>query len=349
MTAILSTVLGLVLVFLVFAIVVSGLQEWWAQFRGHRGRFLLKGLTRLVEDESVLDRLLQHPLVGALYREGAATGKPPSYIDPKSFALALTDVIARREAAAQERSTTANVAEQQVSQRPLDGSTLRLALEGLRAQRSPLANALLPIVDKAGSDLSASLDGIAAWFSSGMDRVSGWYKGFAQRRLFAIGLLVALLGNVDAIAIFSTLNRSLDLQDALRAEAERVVRTGTVGGIAIGDFEKRGPMEAERAAALAIVERVRALDKDAALPIGYACLSLGKYTHANASAGLGSRCWNEVKSQWADPPFLDALTKSLGLLLTALAGVLGAPFWFAAMSKIVNLRGSGPRPAAAQG
>lgn len=346
MTALLSTVLGLVVIFLVFAIVVSGLQEWWAQFRGHRGRFLLQGIAQLVDDESVLHRLLQHPLIGALYREGAATGRPPSYIDPKFFALALTDVIARRKAAAEERSTTADVADQQVSQRPLDGAALRLALEGLRAQRSPLANALLPIVDQAESDLSASLEGIAAWFSSGMDRVSGWYKGFAQRRLFAIGLLVALLGNVDALAIFSALNRSPALQDALRAEAERVVRTGTVGGIPIAELEKRAPSEEERAAVLALLERVRALDKDAALPIGYACLSLGKHAPVNANAGLWNRCWNEVKSQWADPPLFDALTKFLGLLLTALAGVLGAPFWFAAMSKIVNLRGSGPKPPA---
>ena len=37
--------------------------------------------------------------------------------------------------------------------------------------------------------------------------------------------------------------------------------------------------------------------------------------------------------------------KILGLLLTALAVSLGAPFWFDVLKKVVNLRGSGPAPA----
>jgi hypothetical protein len=42
----------------------------------------------------------------------------------------------------------------------------------------------------------------------------------------------------------------------------------------------------------------------------------------------------------------DLLSMAIGLLATALAGMLGAPFWFDILQRLVNLRGSGPKPSA---
>lgn len=348
MSAILSTVIGLLLIYLVFAIVVSGLQEWWAQFRGHRGKFLLIGLNRLVDDQSVLDRLLEHPFIGALYRTRSATGKPPSYVDPKKFALALADVIVRRAAAAASPTTTADTAYRQAAA-ALTGPALYHALTLLRDQHSPLASALLPIVEQVESNLEKSLDGISGWFTSGMDRVSGWYKAYSQRRLFAIGLFVAMLANVDTIALFSALNHSPEWREALGAKAKEAVASANLAGIPIDELKKRAPTDAERVAALRLLEDLMRLDKNAAVPIGYACLAVGKALPVEASmlpketAGW-TACKKEVRDLWRDLTWSERLLKFLGFILTALAGVLGAPFWFAAMSKLVNLRGSGPPP-----
>ena len=38
-------------------------------------------------------------------------------------------------------------------------------------------------------------------------------------------------------------------------------------------------------------------------------------------------------------------TRVLGLLLTAAALTLGAPFWFDLLNKVANLRTAGPKPA----
>ncbi|MEO8630927.1 MAG: hypothetical protein ABI612_22940 [Betaproteobacteria bacterium] len=40
------------------------------------------------------------------------------------------------------------------------------------------------------------------------------------------------------------------------------------------------------------------------------------------------------------------LIKIIGWLITGLAVTLGALFWFDLLNKLVNLRGSGPKPAA---
>jgi ascorbate-specific PTS system EIIC-type component UlaA len=39
------------------------------------------------------------------------------------------------------------------------------------------------------------------------------------------------------------------------------------------------------------------------------------------------------------------LSKILGLLITAGAAMLGAPFWFDILKKVVNIRGVGVNPA----
>jgi len=41
--------------------------------------------------------------------------------------------------------------------------------------------------------------------------------------------------------------------------------------------------------------------------------------------------------------------QAAGWLLTALAGMLGAPFWFELLQRLVNLRGVGPKPETARG
>src|SRR5205809_669089 len=94
--ALIEIAMGLILVFLIFAIVVTGVQEWWSQYFGHRGKFLREGLLRLISDDAVFVRVLHHPLVGGLYRDRAARGKPPSYIEPANFALAFANVVVRR-------------------------------------------------------------------------------------------------------------------------------------------------------------------------------------------------------------------------------------------------------------
>ncbi|AGZ41925.1 hypothetical protein [Actinoplanes friuliensis] len=45
-----------------------------------------------------------------------------------------------------------------------------------------------------------------------------------------------------------------------------------------------------------------------------------------------------------EPGARDWLLKLLGLVLTAAAAALGAPFWFDLLNRLVNLRSTGKRP-----
>lgn len=94
--------IDMVLIYLVFAILVSGIQEWIAQKLSKRGQFLQRGLLQLIGDAVIFKRVVAHPLIGGTSKiaapsvpaggaqaDASAKQKPPSYIDPENLTLAL--------------------------------------------------------------------------------------------------------------------------------------------------------------------------------------------------------------------------------------------------------------------
>jgi hypothetical protein len=352
MTALVTVVLGMLLVYLIFAIVVSRLQEWLSHVLATRGKFLREGIHRIVADDGLSTRVLRHPLISSLYRDTSARAAPPSYIEPAHFALALANILMRRGSTPEVRSKDSAdlAAKSEARTQKLTYENLRAALESFGAQRSPIADALLPVVDRANGDLNAALKGIEDWFSSGMDRVSGWYKTSARRRLLAIGFVIAAVVNVDSIAIFQSLNDNPVQAKNLADVAEQLSRTGQIGSLDVKALSDRAPNDEEWKALRAILVRA---ERHSGLPIGWQCLgtvtSAGGYTKAepspNEARGANwSRCGDELAAATARMSIVDWVVKVFGWLLTAFAGSLGASYWFAAISKVINLRSSGPRP-----
>jgi hypothetical protein len=349
MWAVLDIAVGLITVFLIFSIVVSGINEWAANLFARRGEYLREGLQRLIGDAAIYRRVLHHPLVGSLYRERAAKGKPPSYIDPNTFAMAIADVLLARARVSQPDGHAPHP--------PLTIDTLREALRTPALAASPLACSLGPIVDRAGNDLSAAMQGIQAWFNGGMDRVSGWYKARTRMLLFWIGVLLAALCNIDAIEIAATLNRSPALRSSIVDTAAGIVETGKIGNVAITDLHDRAPTQAEWQSMRPVLEGLRT--ESGTLPIGYECLGVAlaapdvvarSGARSSASQELAgqrtvwSACAEQVNGALSTGSLANGLLKVLGWLLTAAAGTLGAGYWFALLTRAINIRGAGPKP-----
>jgi hypothetical protein len=361
MTGLLEVVVGILLIFLVFSIVVSGMLEWWVQITARRGKYLHLGLSRLLNDNAIFVRVLQHPLVGSLYRDRATRGKPPSYLEPTNFALALASVVRHRGKTTPTVLGTPDVpvaeaAPGTVDSTPLTFAGLRAALVECGAQDSPVAAAVLPIIDKANGNLDIALKGIEEWFNAGMDRVAGWYKAHTQKTLFGIGLLLAILANVDSIEIFQVLNRSPELRKTLGQAAGQVVDSGKIGDVDLVALRSRAPTEEESRAVSAWFLGLGAADQRSRLPIGYDCLdALEELPNVRTETGqitslpsrqktLWQRCANEAVHTWSSRSISDLLLKLLGCVITALAAVIGAPYWFDLLAKVVNVRGSGIKP-----
>jgi hypothetical protein len=148
------------------------------------------------------------------------------------------------------------------------------------------------------------------WFDGTMDRCSGWFRRRARLAAFTSGLVVAALLNVDSLEIASALysDTHLRLSVATQAEADGqvpIARRTTDKGPAVMNI----PIES------------------GTLPLGW----------ENSRFATRAR-WAE--HAWREPAFWfgPVLMKILGLVVTALAGTLGAAFWFDALRRFLTLR-----------
>jgi hypothetical protein len=182
--------------------------------------------------------------------------------------------------------------------------------------KSPLKNnklgpLILQALDAAGDDLDAAKTHLETWYDASMERVTGWYKRRTQKILFAIGLFAAIVMNVDAVHV----GRWLMLNPSERAAI--VAQAGQ-----ISEPDKSTYKDARNA----ITEM--------GMPIGWAGLpQLDDTTCVDFTS-----CGAVIKTKgWV---IMASIIGSavLGYLITALAIMLGAPFWFDLLSKLMQLR-----------
>lgn len=197
----LEIAMSLALLYLLLALMCSILNEWMAGLLNMRANNLWEGMRNLLYDSEgtgLARQLYDHALVKNLGR----SGKRPSYVPSRTFAMALFDLVA-----------------------PVEGSTTTRTLQDVRNSVSNLTNepvkkALIALIDDAGNDLKKARENVERWYDDSMDRVSGWYKRKAQLLIFIWALAVTLAVNADTILIANTLARDATLRASMVAMAE---------------------------------------------------------------------------------------------------------------------------------
>jgi hypothetical protein len=206
--------------------------------------------------------------------------------------------------------------------------------------RLTLSSLLMGIEEAGGDCLQVLRTNIESWFNDSMDRLSGRYKRKVQWTAFAIGVVIAAALNIDTINVSNQLWREPILRQAINANATQII---TQSG------QTNPP---------AITGLVLALQNqflNVSLPIGWtfengsalAGLSCSFVPGAGSTFGLpwGGGCLRPVGTPLASTGWLWSVTKIIGLLMTGLAATQGSSFWFDVLVKIVNVRGTGIRPA----
>jgi hypothetical protein len=170
---------------------------------------------------------------------------------------------------------------------------------------SNLRQALLSLMDEAGNDLEKARANIERWYDDSMDRVSGWYKRRTQWILLALGLGFAVVLNIDSLKIADALYRDGPLRSAIAATAEGYAAANKSSGDVT---DKEGIKKT--------FERIDSLG----IPLRWTRKDFPENTDG---------FWI-----WLCTVFL----KAAGLLATALAVSLGAPFWFDVLNKFMVVR-----------
>ena len=186
------------------------------------------------------------------------------------------------------------------------------------------------------------------WFDDTMDRASGWYKRSAQFWTFYLGLALALFFNLDSVDIATRLWVQPTLRHSLVQAAE--------------SYQVKEINAQEQAADPAeVINRLQSSLTALQLPVGWAFEALGadQFNPTIDRCTLLPRSTSEDREgkdvfglyingackRWSNPPRgWGILSKAIGLLITALATRLGAPFWFEILRKLVSVRSTGVKP-----
>ncbi len=206
-STILDVAIGVVFVYLLLAVFCTAIVEGYSRRKNLRADFLRKGVDELLRGlPDGAQKIHDHPLIANLARKG----EKPSYIAPRTFAVALMDVVGEGQSGATSherfRAAVATAAATATSETaPPSGRDFKAALFALAGDH------------KLDSD--EAVEKLAGWFDQGMDRVSGWYKRKIQVIAFAVAIAVTLVANADTFHITARLWQDPALRAAVVAQA----------------------------------------------------------------------------------------------------------------------------------
>lgn len=322
---VLDVAIGLVVVYLLLSLICSSVNEGIESLLKNRACQLERGIREILSDPDgtrFAHLVYNHPLVSGLFmgkydpaqlrkrwwNPVAAYGRKnlPSYIPATNFALAVLDIILP----ATEGHPGGVAGSLQPVGEPAADSGAALRQAALDFPVLEASRALVILIDASARDITRVRLAIEAWFNTTMDRVSGWYKRRTQIILFAIGLAMAAALNIDTVEICNHLIADPSLRSSLVATAQEYARNENLSGqrsqaatpVATAD---QASGSADR------VEQNLAELHDLGVPIGWSKRPQDAY-------------------HW----FL----KLAGILASALAAALGAPFWFDILNRFVVVR-----------
>ena len=367
-SSILDVAAGLVFVFLTLSLICSAANEGIESFLKKRSKNLERGIRELLGDLTLqaasstrpngtagspvsdqpgatdgnkaadqtstdfVELLYNHGLINSLYRGKygeTPLGKLPSYIPAANFALAVLDL----------RKTI----------KPLPRN-LQSALDAFEM--------------KAKGDLDVLQRELENWYDSSMDRVSGWYKRQTQMIVVALGLVAAMVLNVDSLYIARRLSTDPNLRQSVARMAEEAAKhppqnqtsqaSSTVTGTPASDqgtpsttpSQPQSGQTASPASEADAVAQIRSnlqtLD-GVGLPLGWqdftADFRARRAAQARALKLQGKTPANESRLAVYLEAGVEAVKMhGVGWIITALAVSLGAPFWFDMLNKIMVVR-----------
>jgi hypothetical protein len=196
---------------------------------------------RLTGKEKIGDRFYNHPLIK---NYGASRLFPlPSYIPAANFSTVLIDLLQKdfsekiteiaewkRQASGSAPDSNQVIEELMHSSELIKIRTLLSYYSWLYQSGRPLqgviidkdtCDILLMHLQKSAYDMQLFTSKLETWFNESMDRVSGWYKRQVQVILFIIGIVIAVLFNVDTIEIAGKLSTDKDARDKIVELAEK--------------------------------------------------------------------------------------------------------------------------------
>ncbi|MFQ6071032.1 MAG: hypothetical protein ACE5LC_10995 [Candidatus Aminicenantales bacterium] len=197
--------LGIVFLYLLLSLICSALNEFIARILSTRAKYLEAGIRTLLDDpagKGLAEKFYAHPLIRGL----APSGKKPSYIPSRIFALVMMDIVVPEE----KKSTGFTISEFKETVAKIPYASVKRSLE--------------IFLDSAQDKISEFRKSVEDWFDNTMQRTSGWYKRKTQLIILLLSLILTVLFNADTFMMARSLWRDDAVRDTVAAAAEETVR-----------------------------------------------------------------------------------------------------------------------------
>jgi hypothetical protein len=260
----------------------------------------------------------------------SAVGKPAEGIAPIDMTARLYERLQEIDHPKGARTSIANIPPERFS-----GAVMELAsaeengIEGLLAKleaiNSPLAGHLRGVWEGAQRDMGKFRKGVENWFDGEMQRLSMLYGRYVKLVVFALGVVLTLLFSMDALEYGKTL---------LRDNAYRTGVTAIAGGGGDGYAALR--------------DKCAGSEVGVAEPYGCVTESLSSpalvkiFDHALVSVTMPPEDSDEPSFHWNGGAWWDRLITPghwPGYLLTMVALLFGASFWWDVLRRLTGVRG----------
>jgi len=307
--AILDLVIGIIFIYFLLSILCSAVQEIISGILRWRATTLNDWLRDAFEKGDLGKAVLEHKLIAGLTKKGRLA----SYFPPDKLALAILDIISKDKTGGQ----------------PYTIESLTNAIRTTTLLDDDFKRVLLQSMAKASQDIDAAKNFIESWFNDSMERVTGTYRKKVRRVVLIIAVVATAALNVDTIALSDYLYNHPEASKQLADQASAATKDE-----AYKDLVKR-INESGKDSLVAwktIKEATDQFERNAA--------QVKTITAKLEGFQLPILSWKNTEGQ----DLVWWIVKIVGLLLTAFAVSMGAPFWFDILGKLVNLRSTGRDP-----
>ena len=231
-SAILETLTGMVFIYAVMSLVIMTVNEQVASYFKWRANDLRRGITSMLDDKALTAEIYRHPLIYGLWKtkkdwigkavqvrspgeeSKCSMERPPSYIPSNQLAKAVLDIIKKRAAESQEGELSANCTE------GLDDNLLRFKEKIAEMEDSQIRDVLEALCADSCKSIDDMEQKLSAWFDSGMERVSGWYRRKVQWLSIGVASVIVIGFNVDCLEMATKLYKDAGLRATLTVHAQ---------------------------------------------------------------------------------------------------------------------------------
>lgn len=316
---IVEVAIGLAFLYLLLSLLCTTINEIIATVMDVRAKHLEKSIATLIDNEELRKLFYSDSVFASAKSAVTAIGskyRHPAYVDAGTFATSvLTSVLkqtAANPAAVLDEAPTIDEIRKAINDLP--ESRIKTVLQ------SQLAGGVRTVEELRSN--------VADWFDASMARLSGVYKRHLSRISLVVGFCVAAFFNADSISVGRQLGENSALRQMVVDNAEALLPKleASLATPCSTDPQKIAERLSCQTANLK-EETSRLLP----LPLGWS----SEVDKVGLLTSLGPQVW--AGAGWL-------ALKLAGLLATALALSLGAPFWFDVLQSFMKFRNTGPKP-----